>query len=160
MNVAALRAKGITLHLLIDAEREPVADAPAIYLIQPTEENIRLVVEDCKRQLYRGINIHFISRIDRPLLESLAQQLVAANATSMIRRVYDEYLDIISLESTLFTLNMSNSFIAYNDPSHSEQHIKQYMSSLSMGLLSLTRLLGAIPVIRAAPGGPAEMLAA
>lgn len=78
----------------------------------------------------------------------------------MIRRVYDEYLDVIALESTLFTLNMPNSFIAYNDPSHSEHHIKQYMSSLSMGLLSLTRLLGAIPVVRAAAGGPAEMLAA
>ena len=105
-------------------------------------------------KLYRGANIHFVSRIDRSLMEAFAQQLVTANATSMIRRVYDEYLDVISLEGALFTLNMPNSFISYNDPSHSEQHIKQYMSNLTMGLLSLTRVLGSIPVIRAAAGGP------
>jgi hypothetical protein len=67
---------------------------------------------------------------------------------------------MIALEPSLFTLNIKNSFVAYNDPNMGEQDIRGYISRITMGLTSMVRVLGVLPIIRAASGGPAEMLAA
>lgn len=117
LNVGGLRNKGVTLHMLINAEREAVPDAPAIYFIRPTEENLKRLVADCSKLLYRSVYLHFVTRIERPLMEKFAQDLVAANAASVISKVYDQYLDVIALEPSLFTLNIKDSFVAFNDPS-------------------------------------------
>jgi len=159
LNVGELRKKGVTLHMLIQTEREAVPDAPAVYFIRPTEENLKRVVADCAKQLYRSVYLHFVTRIERPMMERFAQDLVAANAAGNISKVYDEYLDLIALEPSLFTLNAKDSFIAYNDPSLSEAQIRSYISRVSMGLTSMVRALGYLPVIRAPSGGAAEMLA-
>lgn len=45
LRVNDLRRHGITLHLMISTDRQPIPDVPAVYLIQPTEENILRVSE-------------------------------------------------------------------------------------------------------------------
>lgn len=159
LNVGGLRQKGVTLHMLLHTEREPVPDAPAVYFVRPTEQNIKRITEDCAKQLYRSIYINFVTRVDRVLMEKLAQELVASNSVSLVSKIYDQYLDVIALEPSLFTLNMRNSFMAYNDPKLGEQQIKAFMSRTATGLLSMVRVLGQLPIIRSASGGAAQMLA-
>lgn len=159
MNIGALRQKGVTLHMLLHSDREAIPDAPAIYFVRPTIENVKRIAEDCSKQLYRSIYLHFLTRLERPIMEQLAHDLVASNSVSMISKVYDQYLDCIALEPSLFTLNIHDSFIAYNDPSLAEQQIKSFISRNANGLLSLVRVLGTIPIIRAPTGGCAAMVA-
>jgi hypothetical protein len=159
MNIAALRQRGVTLHLLLHVDREPIPDAPAVYFCRPTEANIKRIAEDCGKQMYRTVYLNFITRIERPLMEKLAQEIVANKSVAMISKVHDQYLDMIALEPSLFTLNIRNSFAAYNAPNLSEAHIKAFMSRTAMGLLSMVRVLGSLPVIRSPTGGAAEMLA-
>eukprot|EP01038_Epipyxis_sp_PR26KG_P005707 gene5707-7877_t len=159
MNVGALRQKGVTLHMLLHSERDAVPDAPAVYFVRPNEKNIKRIVDDCIKQLYRSVSINFVTRIERPLLEKFAQELVAANAVPMISKIFDQYLDVIALEPNLFSLNIQDSFVGYNEPSLSEIQIRQYMNRTAVGLLSMIRVLGALPIIRSPIAGPAEMLA-
>eukprot|EP01041_Mallomonas_annulata_P003196 gene3196-6307_t len=123
MNVGALRQKGVTLHMMINSDREAIPDAPAIYFIRPTEANIKRIAEDCAKNLYRYINLNFVTRIDRILMEKLSQELIATNSYSVISKIYDQYLDLTVLEPSLFTLNILDSFMAYNDPSMNESQI-------------------------------------
>ena len=53
-------------------------------------------------------------------MEQFAQDLITANATNQISKIYDEYLDFIAVEPSVFTLNMKDSFIKYNSPALSE----------------------------------------
>lgn len=76
----------------------------------------------------------------------------------MISKIYDQYLDTIALESNLFTLNIKDSFMLYNEQSLSEIQIRSFMNRVAMGLLSTIRVLGALPIIRYPGGGAAEML--
>ena len=69
LNVGALRAKGVTLHMLLHSDREAVPDAPAVYFVRPTETNLKRIAEDCAKNLYRSVYLNFITRIERPLLE-------------------------------------------------------------------------------------------
>ena len=176
LNVGALRQKGVTLHLLLHSEREPVPDAPAVYFINPTDANLKRVVEDCQKQLYRSIHLNFITRIERAVLEKFAHDLVMSSMTQgatgisstitkdhtayhMIHRMYDQYLDCIALESNLFTLNIKDCFSSYNESSVTEVQIRQVMNRIAMGLLSTVRILGTLPIIRSPTNGAAEMLA-
>lgn len=159
LNVGALRAKGVTLHMLLHSEREAVPDAPAVYFVRPTEANLKRIAEDCAKNLYRSVYLNFITRVERPLLEKFAQDLVATNSVGVVTKIVDQYLDVIALEPNLFTLNMHNSFKAYNAKGVSETDIKQFMGRMSEGLLSAIRVMGSIPIIRSPPGGAAEMLA-
>ena len=120
---------------------------------------MKRIADDCSKQLYRCCYLHFVTRIERPVLESFASMLLAGNGVSQVMKIFDEYLDVISLEPTLFTLNIKNSFEAYNNPSHSELQIRSFMNRVAMGLLSAIRIMGVIPIIRAPTGGAAEMLA-
>eukprot|EP00981_Chlorochromonas_danica_P007329 scaffold1690_cov177-Ochromonas_danica.AAC.6 len=159
LNVGALRQRGVTLHLLIQSEREAVPDAPVVYFIRPTESNVKKIAEDCTKQLYRAAYVNFLTRIERPLLEKFAQDLVGQGAVSSVAKVYDQYLDFIALESNLFTLNIPHAFSLYNEPSLKEQDIRSFMHRVAMGLVSMVRVLGSLPIIRAPRGGAAEMLA-
>lgn len=40
LKVNDLREQGVTLFLQLQTEREPVDNVPAVYLVEPTEENI------------------------------------------------------------------------------------------------------------------------
>ena len=44
MQVSDLRKHGVTLHLMISSERQSIPDVPAIYFVEATEENVRLIV--------------------------------------------------------------------------------------------------------------------
>jgi hypothetical protein len=57
-------------------------------------------------------------------MEKLAQELVASNSVSMVAKIYDQYLDLIALEPYLFTLNIKDAFMLYNEASLSESHIR------------------------------------
>eukprot|EP00605_Chrysophyceae_sp_TOSAG23-4_P002225 GSChrysophyteH1.ASY1.ANO1.2468.1 assembled CDS len=159
LNVGALRSKGVTLHMLLHSEREAVPDAPAVYFVRPTEANVKRIAEDCKKKLYRAVYLNFVTRIDKSLLESLAQSLVASNSVGSVVQIMDQYLDTIALEPSLFSLNMKGSFEALNAKGVTEAQMKAYMSRVANGLLSTIRVLGALPIIRAPAGGAAEMLA-
>ena len=159
LNVAQLRRNGITLHMLLDSDREAIPDVPAIYFCRPTAANIQRIARDCSGKLYASMHLNFISKIERRLMEDLARLVVESGAVPTIARVFDQQLDFVTLEPRLFTLNHRNSYLAYNGSDQSEEGIQQAMSSMTYGLFSVLATQGAMPIIRAPRNGPSEMVA-
>ncbi|DBA03371.1 TPA: hypothetical protein N0F65_004648 [Lagenidium giganteum] len=155
-----LRKKGVTLHMLLETERDEIPDVPAIYFVEPTLENIERVVADCAKELYSAAHLNFAYPLSREALEHLAKLSVEANCTSMISKVYDQYTNFVSLEPTLFSLHLPNSYRAYNDPSVQDAQIEQNMNTIVRGLFSMLATAGTVPVIRCPNNdGPSRMVA-
>lgn len=76
LKVSDLRKHGITLHLLLGADREVIRDAPAIYFIQPSQENVDHFGDDCACALYESFHVNFTPAIPRLLLEKLAHSVL------------------------------------------------------------------------------------
>ena len=161
LSVQQLRRKcNVTLHLLLHSDREAIPDVPAIYFVVPTKENLVRIAHDCYQQLYANVHLNFVTKLERPLMEEFAKLLIqsgtqsvttdATNATplSQIASIHDQYLNYICYEDQLFTLNISNSYIQYNNNQSSEQMIDTYMTNISYGLFSIVASLGQIPIIR------------
>uniref|UniRef100_A0A6Q2YME6 Sec1 family domain containing 1 n=1 Tax=Esox lucius TaxID=8010 RepID=A0A6Q2YME6_ESOLU len=113
--VKELRDMGITLHLLLHSDRDPIPDVPAIYFVMPTEENIDRICQDLRNQLYESYYLNFISAISRSKLEDIASAALSANAVSQVTKVFDQYLNFITLEDDMFILcNQNKELISYH----------------------------------------------
>lgn len=61
-----------------------------------------------KNELYEQYYLNFISPIPRGLLEDIAQAAITANCVTQINKVYDQYLNFISLDDEMFCLRHQN----------------------------------------------------
>ena len=63
LNVGELRKQGVTLHMMINAQREAIHDVAAIYFVAPTEENVERIAKDVSQRLYDSFHINFSSAV-------------------------------------------------------------------------------------------------
>lgn len=157
LRVNDLFKNGVTVHMLIKTERYPIPDVPAIYFVQPTQENIQLIADDLSRNLYENVYINFTSPLPRVLLEDLASRTI--NNSSAICQVYDQYLNFVVSEPNIYSLGMAKVYSALADPKIKEEDIEDLTNKIVTGLLSVVLTSGSIPIIRASRGNAAEMIA-
>ncbi|XP_062205478.1 SEC1 family transport protein SLY1-like [Phragmites australis] len=161
LRVGDLRRHGVTLTLSIDRARQAVPDAPAVYLVRPTPSNADRIAADAAAGLYASFHINFSTSVPRPVLERLAAACAASPGSAhRVARVADQYLDFVCLEEGLFSLAQPRAYIALNDPAAADADIAALVDAVALGLFCIAATLGAVPVIRCARGGPAEMVAA
>ncbi|XP_077586863.1 sec1 family domain-containing protein 1 [Stigmatopora nigra] len=163
LSVKELRDMGITLHLLLHSDRDPIPDVPAIYFVMPSEENIDRICQDLRNQLYESYYLNFISAISRSKLEDIACAALAANAVTQITKVYDQYLNFITLEDDMFILGHQNkeaiSYHAINRGDTQDTDMEAIMDTIVDSLFCFFVTLGAVPIIRCPHGNAAEMVA-
>lgn len=148
LSVQQLRRRGVTLHLLINSEREPIPDVPAVYFCSPTKENLAIIAQDCAKKLYAKCHLNFVTKLDRSLMEEFAKLVVQSGSLDSIASVHDQYLDFVCLEKRLFSLHKLNSYVTYNGSGATEQMMEAAMTNIAYGLFSVIASLGQIPVIR------------
>uniref|UniRef100_A0A6T7FDC0 Sec1 family domain-containing protein 1 n=1 Tax=Attheya septentrionalis TaxID=420275 RepID=A0A6T7FDC0_9STRA len=164
LSVSQLRNRGVTLHLLLHSEREPIPDVPAVYFVEPTRENLARIAQDCAKGLYARSHLNFVRKLDRGLMEEFARLVVQSPpsprpALQSIASVHDQYLDYVCLERNLFSLNKKDSYVTYNSHNVTEQGIEDAMNQIAYGLFSVVASQGQVPVIRCPRGGAPEMVA-
>ena len=128
-NNSDLRKCGVTLHLQTGDKREPIKGVPAVYYVEPTEENVRRIVKDCSSPIYEVNYINFSSSISREMMTLFAQLCVENNCSQRINRVclhssshhqvYDCYVGGIALEPYLFTFQRHHVYSLISSP-HSD----------------------------------------
>lgn len=159
IHVKDLRKHGVTLYFLIDKDRKPVADVPAVYFVQPTPQNVQRIISDASKSLYDLFHLNFSSSVPRPLLEDLASGTLRSDAIQRISKVHDQYLEFVTLEDTLFSLADKNCFVQLNDPSAGDKEIEAIVDRIVSGLFCVLGTLAVVPIIRCPRGGPAELVA-
>jgi hypothetical protein len=148
LSVSQLRALGVTLHLLLHSDRESIPDVPAVYFVRPTQENLAIIARDCSKHLYQRSHLHFSTRMERPVMEEFARLVVNTGGLDSIASVHDQFVEFACLENRLFTLNVDDSYVLYNDPGATESDMEMAMNGIAGGLFSVVATLGSVPVIR------------
>lgn len=160
LRVGDLRKNGVTLHLLIsNSDRQRIPDVPAVYFVAPTPEMIRRICQDCAGQLYDSYHLNFCSEIPRPLLEELAASTLKSNSFHKITKIHEQYCDFITLEPTLFSLNLPRSYLTFNHPSLTDADVRPAIDTIVNSLFSVFITLGVVPIIRCPKNGVAENVA-
>lgn len=128
----------------IGQPRQPIEDCPAVYFVEPTSANVRLVVQDLKQGLYAPAYVNFISSVPRPLLEELAAEAASSGTAELVSRVYDQYLNFVVAEPDLFSLNLQqeHTYYALNSPKTTEEQLGFLVDRIISGLFSVVATMG------------------
>ncbi|CAH2328273.1 sec1 family domain-containing 1 isoform X1 [Pelobates cultripes] len=163
LSVKELRDMGVTLHLLLHSDRDAIPDVPAVYFVMPTEENVDRICQDLRTQLYESYYLNFISAISRSKLEDIASAALTANTVAHVSKVFDQYLNFITLEDDMFVLCNQNkelvSYRALNRSDITDTEMDTVMDTIVDSLFCFFVTLGAVPIIRCPRGNAAEMVA-
>ncbi|KAK6636247.1 hypothetical protein RUM43_009905 [Polyplax serrata] len=163
ISVKELRELGVTLHMQLHSDRDAIPDVPAVYFVLPTEENLGRIGQDFQKNLYDYYHLNFISPISRERLEDLAAFALEANAVAQIQKVFDQYLNFISLEDDMFILQQQDrdkiSYYALNRGDIKDSEIESIIDTMVDSLFSVFATLGTVPIIGSPRGNAAEMLA-
>lgn len=164
LSIDKLKTLYVTQHFPIDdRDRDPVPDVSAIYFVQPTDKNIEAICNDLSNHLYDYYYLNFLTPLPRSKLELIANKALMSNSAGSIKRVYDQYLNFISLEEDFFILRDHDkqriSFQAFNKAEATDEQINESLDEVVEGLFSLLVTLNIIPIIRCPKGGPAEFIA-
>ncbi|KAI8510306.1 Sec1 domain containing protein 1, partial [Branchiostoma belcheri] len=150
LSVPELRDMGVTLHLCLNAVE-----------VQEWREIDR---KDLRSQLYESYYLNFISAVSRQRLEDLASAALQAGTVPQISKVFDQYLNFITLEDDMFTLRHSQnreaiSYYAINRGDVQDSEMEASMDAIVDSLFSVFVTLGTVPIIRSPRGNAAEMVA-
>lgn len=163
ISVKELRELGVTLHVQLHTDRDPIPEVPAIYFCAPTEENLGRIAQDFQRAVYDIYHLNFICPISRQKLEDLASAALQSNCVASIHKVYDQYINFISLEDDMFILKHQNSdslsYYAINKADLKDSEIDDVMDTIVDSLFSVFVTTGTVPIIRSPKGNAAEMVA-
>jgi sec1 family domain-containing protein 1 len=136
--------RGVTMHMHIAAQRHPIPDCPAIYLIEPTSNNLKAITNDLKQELYTPAYVNFLSSVPRPLLEEFASEAAMTGTSEHIAQVFDQYLNFVVAEPDLFSLNMQkeHTYHALNSPKTTEEQLNHLIDKIISGLFSVVATMG------------------
>lgn len=147
----------------LHSDRDSIPDVPAIYFCAPTEENLGRIAQDFQNGLYDIYHLNFISPISRQKLEDLASAALQGSCVANIHKVYDQYLNFITLEDDMFILKHQNSdlmsYYAINRANTNDLEMEGMMDSIVDSLFSVCVTLGNVPIIRCPKNSAAEMVA-
>ncbi|KAI9598646.1 Sec1-like protein [Syncephalis fuscata] len=161
LRVNDLREQGVTVHMGLQSGRAPIPDVPAIYFVEPNEENIERIGKDLARGLYDQYYFNFATGMSRDLLERLASETVRAGpeAASHVSQVMDQYQGFISHGADLFELGIRESYIKLHDPQARDADMEALVERIIAGLFSVAVIMETVPIIRCTRGSAAEMIA-
>ena len=77
----------LSLHQVLENERQAIPDVPAVYFVRATEENVLRIADDAARGLYDSMHLNFTPALPRALMERLAGATVASNSAQRIAKV-------------------------------------------------------------------------
>ncbi|GAB0097598.1 Protein sly1 homolog [Sergentomyia squamirostris] len=163
ISIRELRELAVTLHVQLHSDRDSIPDVPAIYFCAPTDENLGRICQDFQNGLYDVYHLNFLSPISRQKLEDLAAAALQANCVANIHKVYDQYVNFITLEDDMFVLKHQNSdnlsYYAINRANTQDVEMEAIMDSIVDSLFSVFVTLGNVPIIRCPKNTAAEMVA-
>jgi hypothetical protein len=158
-----LRKHFVTLSLSLAGNRGRMPAVPVVYFVEPSVENISMIVKDLEQGLYAACFVNFASSVPRPLLEDLARGAVNAGKGGKVAGVFDRYASFVALAPALFSLNLPAAYKKLHSPcadSTVERFvIERLVERIVEGLISVLVTLRSIPVIRCPPGPVAQMVA-
>lgn len=143
--VGNLRSDNITLDLILSSTREKLHGVNALYLVQPTTENINYIIADIANDLYDAMYINFTYPVDPETLQKLANAVGKYSATSKIRQIYQHHLNFVTLSSDHFTFYMKQTYAQLK--TLAEEPKARLLDQIAISLFSVLRTLGIVPMI-------------
>jgi hypothetical protein len=98
---------------------------------------MNILHQDLANNLYDAYYINFSSAVPRQLLEKLAESTIQSGTYSQINQVFDQYLNYLCPEPSMFSLNLRDSYWNLNNPQISDSEMESFAGQVVDSLYSI-----------------------
>lgn len=141
-----IAAEGITIVEDISKKREPLPTMEAIYLISPTDDSVRLLMQDflsSRIALYKGAHVYFTESCNEELFSELSKSPTA----KYIRGLKEVNIAFLPYESQAYSLDSHEAFQLYFNPQVHPMR-QEKMERIAEQIATLCATLGEYPNVR------------
>ena len=146
-----LAAEGITFIDSLDKYREPYPTMEGVYLINPTEINIKEVISDIQSDYFGKFNIFFTEACPEGLVENLMKKI--GSHCHKIKTLAELNTNFLTIEKQVFTLAGkklgASVFKSFYQPSANKNlELGEHLIQMAEQLATLCSTLGESPSVR------------
>jgi hypothetical protein len=128
----------------------------AIYLVQPTIENFKLIKNDMDKSIFDNYYINFSNKCEDTLLNTFFSDLIQTNKYNSIYKITINPIGIFIYHPKVYSLNISNPYLLLNKPNVKEEDLNNYINQIGLGIFNSLFTLKTIPIIKYRTGWFAE----
>jgi len=143
-----LREFNITMHMNIKEKKERINDVMAIYIINPTEENFKILKSDIEKSTFDNFFINFVEKCDEKSLQNLFSDLIQTDKYNRIYKIMVHPLGFNLFHPRVFSLNIPNAYSLLNSPNVKDEEINNYFEKIGNGLFNMLFTNRVIPIIK------------
>ena len=125
----------------LEKTREPIPSMDAIYFLTPSEESVKMLIEDFSKSVtqYKAAHVYFTEAIPEHLFKTLSKSAAA----KFLRSLVEVNISFTPYESKVFTLDIPPNMCPAYSP-----HRTAAMERMAEQLATLCSTLGEFPSIR------------
>jgi hypothetical protein len=140
----------------IKEKKERISDVMAIYIVQPTEENFKIIKNDLEKRIFDNFFINFVERADDSKFQSFFSDLISTDNYNRIYKISVNPFGYLMYHPRVFTCGSPSPYFFLNAPSTSEQQIEKYFIQVGTSIFNTLFNTRTIPLIKYRTGWFAE----
>jgi hypothetical protein len=132
----------------IKEKKERISDVMAIYIVSPTEENLKLIKNDLEKRLFDNYYINFINKCDDETLRSFFSDLIKTDNYNRIYKIAVNPIGFLLYHPQVFSLGIPDTYQFLNSPNVQEADIAKYFECVGNGLYNVLFTTRTLPIIK------------
>lgn len=132
----------------IKDKKDRISDVMAIYIVNPTEENLKLIKNDIEKNVFDNFFINFVEKCDDNRLQAFFSDLIQTDKHSRIYKIMVHPLGFNVYHPRVYSLNIKNSYYLLNSPNVKDDDINNYFEKIGNGLFDLLFATRTLPLIK------------
>jgi hypothetical protein len=136
------------MHLNIKEKKERINDVMAIYIVNPTDENLKIIKNDIEKSTYDNFFINFVEKSNENKLQNFFSDLIQTDKFNRIYKIMVHPLGYNLFHPRVFSLNIPNAYSILNSPNIKDEEINNYFERIGNGLFNMLFTNRIIPIIK------------
>jgi hypothetical protein len=132
----------------IKEKKERISDVMAIYIVQPTEENFKLIKSDLEKRVFDNYYINFVNKTGDETMRSFFSELIKTDNYNRVFKLAVNPIGFLLYHPQVFSLGFQDSYQFLNSPNVQEADIAKYFEYVGNGLYNVLFTLKTLPIIK------------